>query len=231
MRIGQYLPRRAIDWRMSMNSQIKNVISSLWRFPVRNLTLSSKCIFHRLNNINHGKNNTLQNKSNQLTNNGLSNVGYITERLFPHWIRSLVWSLQLSPAPYKKFGSRIAVLWKANGVSFTVQYLKECTRIVQHFVSGHPVLVTDVMPIGLAGEPPTIIPGSLRTLLRSKDHSTIRGVLSTLAVYRIINGLAALGLEIPEGRSRHLLTLYNPIIYLLSAGWMGKFQLWELRIY
>jgi hypothetical protein len=188
----------------------------------------------------------LQNKSNQLTNNDLSNVGYITEKLFPHWIRLLVWSLQLSPAPYKKFGARIAVLWKANGVSFTVQYLKECTRIVQHFVSGHPVFVTDVMPIGLAGGLPTIIPGTLRTLLRSKDPSTIRGVLSTLAVFRImkmpcelklesitdpfsgisdtlpksevINGLAALGLEIPKGRSKHLLTLSNPIIYLLSAG-------------
>jgi len=125
-------------------------------------------------------------------------------------------------------------------------YLKECTRIVQHFVSGHPVFVTDVMPIGLAGGLPTIIPGTLRTLLRSRDPDTIRGVLSTLAVFRImkmpcklklesitdpftglsdtlpkyevINGLAALGLEIPRGRSKHLLTLSNPIIYLLSAG-------------
>lgn len=113
-------------------------------------------------------------------------------------------------------------------------------------MSGHPVFVTDVMPIGLAGGLPTIIPGTLRTQLRSKDPSTIRGVLSTLAVYRImkmpcklklesitdpfngvsdtlpkfevIKGLAALGLEIPKGRSKHLLTLSNPIIYLLSAG-------------
>lgn len=62
--------------------------SSLWRFPVRNLTLSSKCIFHWLNNINNHKTmkriTLLQNKSNQLTNNDLSNVGYITEKLFPH---------------------------------------------------------------------------------------------------------------------------------------------------
>jgi hypothetical protein len=91
---------------------------------------------------------------------------------------------------------------------------------------GHPVFITDVMPIGLAGGLPTIIPGTLRTLLRSKGPSTIRGVLSTLAIYRImkmpcklklesitdpfkgipgtlpkfevINGLAVLGLDIPK---------------------------------
>jgi hypothetical protein len=98
--------------------------------------------------------------------------------------------------------------------------------------SDRPVFVTDVMPIGLAGGLPTIIPGALRTLLRSKDPSTIGGVLSTLAVCRImkmpcklklesitdpfkgvsdtlpkfevINGLVVLGLEIPKGISRLL---------------------------
>lgn len=91
-----------------------------------------------------------------------------------------------------------------------------------------------------------IIPGTLRTLLRSRDLNTIRGVLSTLAVFRImkmpcklkletitdpfkgesdtlpkyeiINGLEALGIPLPNGRRKHLLTLSNPIIYLLSAG-------------
>jgi hypothetical protein len=100
------------------------------------------------------------------------------------------------------------------------------------------------MPIGLAGGLPLIIPGSLRLLLRSKDHKTIRGVLSTLAVYRImkmpcvlkletitdpfkgqsltlpkheiIDGLEALGISVRQ-RPYHL-TLSNPLIYLLSAG-------------
>lgn len=189
----------------------------------------------------------LNNKSKQLTNNKIGSVGYISQRLFPHWLRLLVWCLQLSPAPYKKFGARIASLWKYNGVSFTVQYLKECTRIVQHFVSGHPVFTTNVMPIGLAGGLPLIIPGSLRLLLRAKDHKTIRGVLSTLAVYRImkmpcvlkletitdpfkgqcltlpkheiIEGLEALGISVPKyGQRPYHLTLSNPLIYLLSAG-------------
>jgi len=103
------------------------------------------------------------------------------------------------------------------------------------------------MPIGLAGGLPLIIPGSLRLLLRAKDHKTIRGVLSTLAVYRImkmpcvlkletitdpfkgqcltlpkheiIDGLEALGISVPKyGQRPYHLTLSNPLIYLLSAG-------------
>lgn len=101
------------------------------------------------------------------------------------------------------------------------------------------------MPIGLAGGLPTIIPGTLRTLMRSRDQLTIRGVLSTLAVYRImkmpcklkletitdpfkgecdtlpiyeiISGLAALNIVVPRG-AKYSLTLSNPLIYLLSAG-------------
>jgi hypothetical protein len=179
-------------------------------------------------------------------NNKIGSVGYITIKLFPHWLRLLIWALQLSPAPYKLLGSRIVVLWKSNGVTFTVQYLKECTRIVQHFVSGHPVYVTDVMPIGLAGGLPTLLPGTLRTLMRSKDLKTIRGVLSTLAVFRImkmpcklkletitdpfkgscdtlpayeiIKGLQQLKITVPKGSDFLKLSLVNPLIYLNTAG-------------
>jgi hypothetical protein len=45
-----------------------------------------------------------------------------------------------------------------------------------------------------------------------------KGISDTLPKYEVINGLAALGFEIPKGRSKILLTLSNPIIYLLSAG-------------
>jgi hypothetical protein len=75
-----------------------------------------------------------------------------------------------------------------------VLYLKEATRIVQAFVSGNPVLSTD-FPISLKGGLPSIIPGPLRLLMRQKDQNTLRGVLSVLAVYRVIQIPGKLKLE------------------------------------
>lgn len=102
------------------------------------------------------------------------------------------------------------------------------------------------MPIGLAGGLPTLIPGTLRTLIRSRDHLTIRAVLSTLAVFRImkmpcslklesitdpfkgicdtlpsyeiIKGLESLGISVPKGVNKTRLILKNPLIYLSTAG-------------
>jgi len=41
--------------------------------------------------------------------------------------------------------------------------------------------------VGIAGGLPTIIPGSLRLLIRAGDSSTIRAVLTLLSVYRVIS--------------------------------------------
>jgi hypothetical protein len=75
-----------------------------------------------------------------------------------------------------------------------VLYLKEATRIVQAFVSGNPVLITE-FPISLKGGLPSIIPGPLRLLMRQRDLNTFRGVLSVLAVYRVIQIPGKLKLE------------------------------------
>lgn len=107
----------------------------------------------------------------------------------------MIWCLQLSPKPYKVFATRVTALWKKNGKTFTVLYLKECTRLVQHFVSGRPVFTTSEMPVGLSGGIPSIIPGTLRSLMRSGDQRTIRGVLSLLSVYRVIQIPCKLKLE------------------------------------
>jgi len=56
---------------------------------------------------------------------------------------------------------------------------------VQAFVSGNPVLVTE-LPITIKGGLPGIIPGSIRSLVRDGDLSSTRAVLSVFAVYRII---------------------------------------------
>lgn len=56
---------------------------------------------------------------------------------------------------------------------------------MQAFVSGNAILGTE-FPISLKGGLPTIIPGPLRLQCRQRDLETIRGVLSVLAVYRVI---------------------------------------------
>jgi hypothetical protein len=90
--------------------------------------------------------------------------------------------------------SRLVTLWKTNGPKHLVLYLKEATRAVQAFVSGNPVLSTD-FPISLKGGLPSIIPGPLRLLMRQRDQDTLRGVLSVLAVYRVIQIPGKLKLE------------------------------------
>lgn len=54
------------------------------------------------------------------------------------------------------------------------------------YISGRPEFKSN-FPISLKGGLPKIIPGSLRLLMRGKDLSVIRGVLSVLAVYRVIS--------------------------------------------
>lgn len=84
------------------------------------------------------------------------------------------------------FASRIMKLWKINGSTFVVMYLKECSRVLTAYISGNPVFTSEKLPVSIVGGLPRIIPGPLRTLIRSKDSITFRGVLSMFAVYRII---------------------------------------------
>lgn len=92
--------------------------------------------------------------------------------------------------------TRILHLWKYSGITYTVQYLKECHRIVAHFVSGNPVLSSDGIPVSLKGGLPSIIPGKLRSALRLHRVSVVtRGVLSMLQVYRVMKIPGKLKLE------------------------------------
>lgn len=59
-------------------------------------------------------------------------------------------------------------------------------RLVQAFVSGHPELKTNQFVVGLKGGIPQIIPGTLRSSIRSGDLVNVRGVLSMLSVYRVL---------------------------------------------
>lgn len=101
-----------------------------------------------------------------------------------------------------------------NGPTFVVQYCKECTRIVQAYVSGNPIFVTNI-PISLKGGLPSIIPGSIRSLLRYGELNIIRGVLSVFSVYRVI--------KIPG--KIHLSSITDPF-----KGWSKTLDDHEVRV-
>jgi hypothetical protein len=83
---------------------------------------------------------------------------------------------------YKRLNS----LWNSNGVGFLTSYSKECVRILQAYVSGHPILITHEFIVGLSGGLPSIIPGKIRSRIREGDTKSIRGCLSILQVYRVL---------------------------------------------
>nr|AHF48628.1 RNA-dependent RNA polymerase [Sclerotinia sclerotiorum mitovirus 12] len=119
----------------------------------------------------------------------LSKVGPVKELnlfLFFQYFRLLIWALQLDKRNFMKFAVRVRSLLTHNGRKFTVLYLKECYRIVQHFVSGNPVLVTNELPLSIVRGLPSIIPGVLRLRMHDGDPGVIRGVLTCLSVFRVI---------------------------------------------
>nr|ALD89100.1 RNA-dependent RNA polymerase [Macrophomina phaseolina mitovirus 1] len=119
----------------------------------------------------------------------LSKVGPVKELnlfLFFQYFRLLIWALQLDKRNFMKFAVRVRSLLTHNGRKFTVLYLKECYRIVQHFVSGNPVLVTNEVPLSIVRGLPSIIPGVLRLRMHDGDPGVIRGVLTCLSVFRVI---------------------------------------------
>lgn len=66
---------------------------------------------------------------------------------------------------------------------------------MQAYISGNPILVTSQVPISLRAGLPTIIPGPLRSLIRSGDLITCRAILSVFAVYRVIKIPGTMKLE------------------------------------
>lgn len=118
-----------------------------------------------------------------------SKVGAVKElelKFYFPYIRLLIWALGLDKRHFMKFAIRVRSIWLHNGKVFLVRYLKECLRIVQHFVSGNPVSVTTEMPISISRGLPRIIPGTLRLQMHAGNTGVIRGVLSVFSIFRVI---------------------------------------------
>jgi hypothetical protein len=81
---------------------------------------------------------------------------------------------------------RIVALKKASGPTFLVQYLKECTRVVQKFIAGQPVSQSEGNLVSLTKGLPKLIPGTLRGLIRARDPVTVRAVLTVLSLYKVL---------------------------------------------
>jgi len=65
-------------------------------------------------------------------------------------------------------------------------YLKECYRLLQHFVAGQPQKSSIDIAVALSGGVPCIIPGSLRLLIKKREPEVIRFVLTVFSLYRVI---------------------------------------------
>lgn len=87
---------------------------------------------------------------------------------------------------FLKLAKRIDSHRTASGVKFTVQYLKECLRLIQHWKSGNPtVCLKDGPRIATRRGLPLLIPGQVR--LRMEDNCTVttKVVLTIISIFRV----------------------------------------------
>lgn len=115
----------------------------------------------------------------------LRNFAYVTA-----WCLGLLdlWTQGWSPLI-----KEILRLWKASGSVFTVQYLKECVRILQKWIASQD-RGTSVPSVRLSNDGlPLFIPAPLRTLIRAFKYAgdargryVFKGVLTILSVYRVM---------------------------------------------
>lgn len=85
----------------------------------------------------------------------------------------------------KLLGASIRNLIRHNGSEFTVAYLKECVRVVQHYVCGRVLPKTMGPPfVGLRSGLPSIVPAKLRGRIRDGDRVAVMLTLTLLGLYR-----------------------------------------------
>jgi len=99
----------------------------------------------------------------------------------------LKWSFPSIPkTSMRLFFVRISQTWRLNGKTFLVKYLKECYRLMQHYIGGQPQISSIDIAVGLNGGIPKIIPGDLRLLIKQRNSEVIRFTLTVFSLYRVI---------------------------------------------
>jgi hypothetical protein len=126
-------------------------------------------------------------------------------------------------------GLSIRSLYRHNGAEFTVLYLKECKRVVEHYCSGE-VLNNTISPpfVGLRKGLPSFLPADLRSRIRGGDRVGIMLTLTLLGLYR--------GLVVPpkvkvetitngySGESDHLMGFSDTVERFLGHLQIGKLK-------
>lgn len=159
------------------------------------------------NSLTIDSRNTLASKASNRTFKGSGSISYIHVGLIPRYIKLLVWLLDpADPGPYFIMGERITRLHRLSGSSYTVKYLKEATRILQHYMAGNLVHSSQDAGLGISGGIPKLIPGSLRLLIRQRDPVTVRCVLTVLGLFRIMRTTSKVKLETITGEFTGLST-------------------------
>jgi hypothetical protein len=65
-------------------------------------------------------------------------------------------------------------------------YLKEALRVIQKFISGERLTVTDGIRMGLSHGLPKILPSSLRDSIRARETKEIRAILTIVSLFRVL---------------------------------------------
>jgi len=111
----------------------------------------------------------------------------LSNKSFIRVIKVITWILSISDSQhYFTLNDRIEFLLKKSGPTFVVKYLKEATRITQKFIAGQPQSVSLGISVSIVNGLPKLVPGKLRSLIRSNDPLTIRAVLTVLTLYKIL---------------------------------------------
>lgn len=117
---------------------------------------------------------------------------------YTRYVRLVLWFFNKSDTTYFVLMKRITTLIKTNGEEFTVNYLKEAVRLVNHYLAGRPTTCPQEGSgprVASRRGLPLIIPGPLRLLIEGRDSDAIRIVLTILSVFRVIKYEGRLKLE------------------------------------
>jgi len=130
---------------------------------------------------------TLRNRLASTTTLYKGLTAYLDINLLSRYTQLLVWCFGIKhPKAYFTFADRIVKLYRSNGPTYTVLFLKEVVRLIQKYVAGEKEKLALDVRVGIVRGLPKIIPRDLRLLIRKLDPVAIRVTLSLASVYRVI---------------------------------------------
>nr|UPW42219.1 MAG: putative RNA dependent RNA polymerase [Yunnan mito-like virus 44] len=121
-------------------------------------------------------------------NKGVRKSPFLNIKKLSNFGRLLLWLFSETKQKQYIFQmiSAFNTMFKRNGVTFLVLYLKEAHRLTLKALSGQPEVCKTFPRVATRLGFPLIIPGSLRVSMFKRDIVTIQLVLSVLSVYRIL---------------------------------------------